>query len=516
MESSSLNTLNCPLFLKLFNKKVNVYSLSIVLIIILAAFLRLFRISEHMEFLGDQGRDVLLVAKLLKEGDLLFIGPQTSVGNMYLGPWYYYMMAPFLLIFNYNPVGPSVMVVLISLLTTYLIYEFSKRWFNPIVGIISALLFALSPVVVKFSSFSWNPNVMPFFSLLVIWSVWKIYKGGSRKYFLLFGISFALALNSHYLALLLIPPAGLFLGLRFLGTKDKKQFIAKLLWSLAVFMLIMSPLVAFEIKHDFVLFNAFSKFTFQKEGSINFSGILNNLFINWNLIFERLVLGKEKYLSTFLSLVFAFGIFLVGLKENKNISIDFKRLLNKPFVYLTIWYLLGIIGLSSYKNEIYDHYFGFLFSLPFILVSYLLFKLFNQKTIGKILSILILFFLLYLNIKNSNLWINPNNQLQTTKQVDELIINNSDNKSFNLALLAKQNYDMPYRYFFYINDQPLFDLHEQITDQLFVICETWNTECNPLGHPLWEIAAFGWAKIDHQWNLNGIEIFKLVPNEEAD
>jgi len=516
MESSSLNKLNCPLFLKLFNKKVSIFSLSIVFVIILAAFLRLFRISEHMEFLGDLGRDFLLVAKLLKEGDLLFIGPQTSVGNMYLGPWYYYMMAPFLLIFNFNPVGPSVMVVLTSLLTTYIIYEFSKRWFNPIVGIISALLFALSPVVVKFSSFSWNPNVMPLFSLLVIWSVWKIYKRGSKKYFLLLGISFALALNSHYLALLLIPPAGLFLGLSFFGSKEKKQFIIKSLWSFGVFMLTMSPLVAFEFKHDFVLFNAFNSFTFQKEGSISLSGILNNFFNNWNLIFERLVLGKEKYLSTILSLVFAFGILLAGLKEKNNLSLRFKELLSKPFIFLTIWYLLGIFGLSSYKNEIYDHYFGFLFPLPFILISYLLFKLFNLKTMGKILSTIILFLLLFLSIKNSNLWMNPNKQLQTTKQVDELIINNSDDKPFNLALLAKQNYDMPYRYFFYINGQPLFDLHEQITDQLFVICEAWNTECNPLGHPLWEIAAFGWAKIDQQWNLNGIEIFKLVPNEKVD
>jgi 4-amino-4-deoxy-L-arabinose transferase and related glycosyltransferases of PMT family len=183
-----------------------------------------------MEFLGDQGRDALLVAKLLKEGDLLFIGPQTSVGNMYLGPWYYYIMAPFLLIFNYDPVGPAVMVALISLLTIYLIYEFSRKWFNPFVGVISALLFAISPVVIKYSSFSWNPNVMPLFSLLVIWFVWKIYKDGDKKYFFFLGISFALALNSHYLALLLLPPMLFYLVLGFLKEKEKKQFIIKSFW----------------------------------------------------------------------------------------------------------------------------------------------------------------------------------------------------------------------------------------------------------------------------------------------
>lgn len=515
MESSSLNKLYCPLFLKLFNKKVNVFSLSIILIIVLAAFLRLFRISEYMEFLGDQGRDALLVAKLLKEGDLLFIGPQTSVGNMYLGPWYYYIMAPFLLIFNYDPVGPAVMVALISLLTIYLIYEFSRKWFNPFVGVISALLFAISPVVIKYSSFSWNPNVMPLFSLLVIWFVWKIYKDGDKKYFFFLGISFALALNSHYLALLLLPPMLFYLVLGFLKEKEKKQFIIKSFWGLGVFILIMSPLVIFDIKHDFVLFDAFNKFIFQKEGNINLSAVLNNFYHNWNLIFERLILGKEKYLSNFFSSIFALGILLVALRK-KHIFLSPEKALSKPFLYLTVWYLLGIIGLSSYENEIYDHYFGFLFPLPFILVSYLLFELFNLKIIGKVFPMLILLLLMYLNIKNSHLWLEPNRQLQTTKQVDELIINNSDGKPFNLALLSKQNYDMPYRYFFYINNQPLYDLHDQITDQLFVICEAWNSECKPLGHPLWEIAAFGWAKIDQQWKLNGIEIFKLTANEKMD
>jgi hypothetical protein len=43
---------------------------------------------------------------------------------------------------------------------------------------------------------------------------------------------------------------------------------------LGVFILIMSPLVIFDIKHDFVLFDAFNKFIFQKEGNINLSAVL--------------------------------------------------------------------------------------------------------------------------------------------------------------------------------------------------------------------------------------------------
>ena len=51
-----------------------------------------------MTFLGAEGRDVIIVRTLLVKADPILIGPGTSVGGMYLGPLYYYFMAPFLLL----------------------------------------------------------------------------------------------------------------------------------------------------------------------------------------------------------------------------------------------------------------------------------------------------------------------------------------------------------------------------------------------------------------------------------
>ena len=68
--------------------------LSLIGILLLAAFFRLYKIADYMTFLGDEGRDVLIVRNLLTKADPILIGPGTSVGNMYLGPLYYY--------FNWN------------------------------------------------------------------------------------------------------------------------------------------------------------------------------------------------------------------------------------------------------------------------------------------------------------------------------------------------------------------------------------------------------------------------------
>src|SRR5438105_6939671 len=106
-------------------------------ILVLAAFLRLYRIGDYMTFLGDEGRDVLVVYNIL-HGHFTLLGPTSSVGGFFLGPVYYYFMVPFLYLFNYNPVGPAVMVGLFGILTVWFVYKIGKEFFSIEVGLISA------------------------------------------------------------------------------------------------------------------------------------------------------------------------------------------------------------------------------------------------------------------------------------------------------------------------------------------------------------------------------------------
>ena len=94
----------------------------LIIILIIGAFLRLYRIDEYMTFLGDEGRDVIVVGRFLKEGDLMLVGPGTSIGNMYLGPLYYYMMAPALFLANYSPAGPAIQIALLGIATIFFVW----------------------------------------------------------------------------------------------------------------------------------------------------------------------------------------------------------------------------------------------------------------------------------------------------------------------------------------------------------------------------------------------------------
>src|SRR3989344_8367888 len=83
-------------------------------VLLLSAFLRFYRLDEYMTFLGDEGRDAIIIKEMLVNKNLPLIGPPTSVGNIYLGPLYYYMMAAPMAIFYLNPVAAAGMNALIG------------------------------------------------------------------------------------------------------------------------------------------------------------------------------------------------------------------------------------------------------------------------------------------------------------------------------------------------------------------------------------------------------------------
>lgn len=458
-------------------------------IILLSAFLRLYRISDYMEFLGDQGRDVVIIKEFLKKGDLFFIGPVTSIGNMYLGPFYYYFIAPALLFANFSPTGPAIFVALLSVLTTYLIYQITSKYFDSKTGLIASFLFAISPVVIKYSNFSWNPNIMPLFALLFIYFI-------DQKKYIYATLAFIMCLNSHYLALILLIPAALIILF------DYKKFNYKnFILPLIIFIFSLTPQILFDLKHDGQNIKALSTFFIKRETTVSVLPykalpVLPSLF---NQVTTRLLAGKIENIGIYVSIIFFILILFTLFKVKFNPT-------QKRFFYISLaWFFSGLVGLALYKQHIYDHYFAFIYPVIFILIAITLSKL------NKYLSIVIVLFLTGASLYSNQFQWSPPSQLKTTQQIDQSIIQNSNGEPFNFVLLAKMNYDPGYLYF--LNENPnYFHLRDKITEQLFVVCEPFQIDCNPINNPEWGIAAFGWAKIDSQWDINGIKIFKLIHN----
>ena len=80
-------------------------ALGLGIILFVGAFLRLYNISGYMTFLGDEGRDVLIVKRMIVDHKFTLLGPTASVGGFFLGPIYYYFMLPFLWLWRLDPTG---------------------------------------------------------------------------------------------------------------------------------------------------------------------------------------------------------------------------------------------------------------------------------------------------------------------------------------------------------------------------------------------------------------------------
>jgi hypothetical protein len=423
-------------------------------------------------------------------------------------------MVPALWLAGFDPVGPSILVALVGIATVFLVYHISLNWFSSVrLSLIASFLYAISPVVIKYSNFSWNPNIMPFFSLLFIYFIYQALFKRLYHYLIYATLAFIMVINSHFLGLLLLPIAFIYwLHLIYIlySTKNKHFYvlIRFTLVSIFIFMLSLTPQILFDIKHQGQNFNSIVKFFTERETTVSIKPykalpLLPQLY---DQLITRLVAGKNTLIGPILSILSVLTLLLCFIKS--KLKLNFKT----PLFLCLLWLFIGLVGLGLYKQHVYDHYFGFIFPVVFIIIAFVFNWLLSQKLIlYRVISVLALFTISLFSLLENPFRYSPNKQLSTTKKISQFIVNQSNNKPFNLALLAKQNYDPPYRYLINQNSISLFSLHDKMTEQLFVICEpNKDIDCQPINNPFWDIAAFGWAKIDQQWQIDNIKIFKLV------
>jgi 4-amino-4-deoxy-L-arabinose transferase-like glycosyltransferase len=486
------------------NRRIQLFFL--FLILILASFLRLYRIADYLVFLGDEGRDVLVVKRMIVDHKFTLLGPTASIAPFHLGPFYYYLMLPFLWIFNLDPVGPAVMVALFGIATVFLIYWVGKDFFNEKIGLLAASLYAISPLVIIHSRSSWNPNVLPFFSLLLIFFLKKAVEKKYWLYYLGVGVLFGFAIQLHYLALFLIPVILTFL-LIFSPLKNNFKFYLLVFWG---FLIGWSPFLLFEFRHQFV--NLKNLYWFLSSGEktgwdfYNFFAVIKKVIID---LFTLLLAGGNVFWGKIFSLLpipFAY----LCWRERKNQKIF------RNYLLLGIWLFWGVILFGFFKGAIYGYYFTFIFALPFLLAGLTLERMMAFNKILCYIAILLYCYIIFLNIQKVHFRYSPNRQLEQTKNVAHFIIDKTEEKPFNLALISNSNTDFAYRYFLEIWEKapviiepPQVDPERKtVTNQLFVICE--DKECQPLGHPLWEIAGFGIAEVKQEWEVYGVKVYKLV------
>ncbi|EKE15483.1 MAG: hypothetical protein ACD_12C00001G0001, partial [uncultured bacterium] len=426
----------------------------------MGVFLRFYKLTSFTTFLGDQGRDAIVVKRILTLEHLPAIGAPTSIGQVYLGPFYYYFITPWLWFFHLNPIGLVFGVALFSSIYLLINYIIVKELFDKKIALISTIFLSFSSILIDFSRFSWNPNLLPLFTLLTVYFVIKSLKTSKWYFFALSGAFLSFSIQLHYLSLFLIPPIGI-LFLALLYKKSIKQLVSRFVYlfiCLFSFILFSSPLIIFDLRHDFLNSKLFLAL-FQSSGT-SFLTKINSLFDSFyylNLYSFNINLNK---FFVYLLLSFLTIILFTLIKKRSNL---------KTFIFI---FLLTILGMSLYSGPKHPHYFVVLYPLYYIIIShFLIFP--KEAKWEKYLTILFVIGFIFLNFQKYPYFRSlPNNQITLSKNVAQKIYDNINDKKFTVTALPEKYSDSTYRYFLEIWGKRSMEKDSlEKANELFVVCE---------------------------------------------
>jgi 4-amino-4-deoxy-L-arabinose transferase-like glycosyltransferase len=470
------------------------------LLVIAAIVLRFYNLKGGLLFLGDQGRDALIVSRIFTQKDIVFIGPVTSVGNMYLGPMYYYFMLPFLWLTYPSPMGPVYAVALLGVITVALMYVIGKKLIGETAALWATFFYALSATTIQYSRFSWNPNPAPFVSLVMMYFSYLAWKK-HPWYWIGVALCAAVLMQLHYITLLSIGGAGIVWLIsayeRWQHSKHRFQKIQQLvvptLIGVGLFLLTLTPLVLFDAKHDWLNAKAFQTL-FTKEQSFKVSNEIP-LSIkaihtleethgrSLHILFEY-VFGKYRTTNTILVLLFSSIIIWHLLKKKHG-----------PYwsglVVVVAYLATGIFGTAIYDHTIFDHYIAYLFPCTFLVYGFVV-NQFWQKNWGKVLVAGFSMAFLALNVPrwpyHSVSW--TIDDMHKVAQTIRAQIKPEDKYTIVLLSESKDLYAQNYRYFLWSTDHPPLDPERAGEANTLVVINEEKKAENVAALPIYEIVTF--------------------------
>jgi hypothetical protein len=479
--------------------------LIVLALIILAAFaVRAYHFHDWLFFKWDQARDATLLSSAIENGpcQLPLLGPRATKvsGGDYLrlGPAYYYMQVISGWIFD--SVKPDVFAypdLFFSILTIPLFYFFLRLAFSRLHSLLGTTLYAFSFLIVQYSRFAWNPNSVPFFSLLSFYGLLKATNNEAKNrtwWVLLWIFSFAIASQLHFFAFFSLSGTSiLYLILRYrlwkiskLWKKIKNAFSwqsAKVvLLSLLVFGVVYSPMVISEIAKGGNNSKNFVKALIDKprEDKTILEKIVRNAreqTRGFYMVLTSYKYKKKNQAGNSLATVVGAIIILSGLylacKKYKNTD---SNPMKKNFSLLVIfWILFFIIFCIPLAYQLRPRYFVPVFPVVFVIFCYWLVWLenkFGKKSIPIILAIS--FSLFMMNTTTTYGWfkeqaLSQNKSFepdltyilkrddgitlgQLEKAVDYMYKNSDAGK--NIYFYSKAEYTSPIKYLLWMKNDP--------------------------------------------------------------
>ena len=318
-------------------------------------------------FMQDQVRDAMAARGILSGRDFPLVGPHAALSTVQLvGPLYYYLVAiPYGL--SAKPVVGVAFLNVFGVLSVYLTYRLGREMFGLLEGLVAAALYAVFPMAVISGKALWNPGFIPFFSALLLLTLWR---------FLIRRRPWALALTLFLLGVLLqIHMSGaifmLLLPVALLLYRPPLRRWPLVTGFLSVALLYV-PYVLFEVQHDWPDANKIFAWAGKNPAS-SFWLIAGRGFWTPFLLPERLAaaLGGGGSPALF-PVVQRAELALVALGLLAVVWLGIMAKDRRPYILLGLWFALPFVIVPHNKIGVMWYYFDILYPTQFLVIGVLL------------------------------------------------------------------------------------------------------------------------------------------------
>jgi 4-amino-4-deoxy-L-arabinose transferase-like glycosyltransferase len=165
-------------------KNIPRYWFMLAAIVAVGIFLRTWNHHDWLRFNADQGRDAALVSSVADgTSSWPLLGPKAGGTQFKLGPAFYYFEIISAKIFGNAPDKMAYPDLFTSILCIPLLFFFLKKYFEKYTSLALTAIFAASAYAVFYSRFAWNPNSLPFWTMLSLFALHEVISvRKNRKY----------------------------------------------------------------------------------------------------------------------------------------------------------------------------------------------------------------------------------------------------------------------------------------------------------------------------------------------
>jgi 4-amino-4-deoxy-L-arabinose transferase-like glycosyltransferase len=412
-------------------------------IILISALLRFYRLPEMASYDYDQEFVSQFVLEVVKVYPIRYIGQGLSVMGLFMGPFYFYFLVPFYILFNLNPLGGYVGSVYLGLLNVFLYYVVAKKLFNSkIAGLIAAFIrgvgfYAIAADLVMTPAYTSDMTVLlVFYFLFLIWNLKEKPENNFRQknFYLLPSLFFVFGLftSIHPIQFPLI-----LVGILLIFIWKKRFTILNWLVSIFAFIIPISPILYFDKLRNWSMVKQIMGMlqgtqTSSTSESFDLSRFLTTLK-SINSLFRDLY-TTERY-KTFLSIYILLLIWFITFYLIKKYL---KKQAKFHLAVISVTYLVVYLYYVFFPTHVPEYY---VLSLQTLIVLYMGFVISAVGRLGKYGRIIIIALLLFFTINNGkaiwNFWHTKDPvRLINKQEAIRHIIQKADGKPFQISYVT--------------------------------------------------------------------------------